>query len=185
MTSISALIKTHQETIEKLHELIPQIEKIAAHLIQAAKTHHTIFWMGNGGSAADSQHMAAELISRFQKERRPIASIALTTDTSILTAISNDYDFDLVFSRQLEGLCKSSDVVIGISTSGNSQNVLKGIETAKSKGAITIALTGNNGGKLKPLADECLVIPAHVTARIQEAHTLVAHILCEMVEEAL
>jgi len=185
MTNIADLIKNHQQTIKKLDGLIPQIERIAQKLINAARSNHTIFWMGNGGSAADSQHLAAELIGRYKKERQSIASIALTTDSSILTALSNDYDFNIIFARQLEGICHPDDVVIGISTSGNSENVLKGIEMAKSKGAFTIGFAGRDGGKLKTRVDECLIIPAQDTDRIQEAHILIGHILCEMVEEAL
>jgi D-sedoheptulose 7-phosphate isomerase len=143
-----------------------------------------IFWMGNGGSAADSQHLAAELVARFARERRALASIALTADSSILTAVANDYSFDRVFGRQLEALCHSNDVVVGISTSGNSENVVFGVRTAKRLGAFTVALTGSGGGRLAREADASLVVSSSVTARIQEAHILIGHILCDWIETA-
>ncbi len=185
MATFSDLINSHLSVIEKLHALTPQLEKIAQKLIEAAKADHTIFWMGNGGSAADAQHMAAELVGRFKQERRAIKSIALTTDTSILTAIANDYSFDHIFARQLEGLCRENDVVVGISTSGNSQNVIQGFRMAKEKGAYTIGLTGGKGGELKMLADDCLVVPEFDTAHIQEAHLLIEHGLCQMIEDEI
>ena len=141
--------------------------------------------MGNGGSAADCQHLAAEFVGRFTRERRALPSIALTVDTSILTAIGNDYGFDAVFSRQIEALANQGDVVIGISTSGNSPNVLNAMLVAKEKGCVTVAFTGETGGKLAPLCDLTLKIPSKVTARIQEMHILCGHILCDIAEEAL
>ncbi len=142
-----------------------------------------ILLFGNGGSAADSQHIAAEFIGRFQKERRALAAIALTTDTSALTALGNDYGFDIVFSRQIEALGKAGDVAIGISTSGNSKNILEAIKKAKAMGLVTIVLTGGNGGLLAPLADIKLIVPATVTARVQESHIIIAHTICELVEQ--
>ncbi len=139
--------------------------------------------MGNGGSAADAQHIAAEFIGRYKKERRPVAAIALTVDSSILTCVGNDYGYDQVFSRQVEALTNKEDVVIGISTSGNSENVIRGIEKAREIGAKTIGLLGNQGGKLKDKVDLAIVVPSENTARIQEAHITIGHILCEILDE--
>lgn len=141
-----------------------------------------IFWLGNGGSAADCQHLAAELVGRFERERKGLASIALTTDTSALTAIANDCGFDQVFARQVEALCRPGDLVVGISTSGNSRNVLEAIRTAVSKKIRTVGLSGRDGGKLTAEADICLVVASNNTARIQEAHILIGHILCDLAE---
>jgi D-sedoheptulose 7-phosphate isomerase len=142
-----------------------------------------ILLMGNGGSAADAQHIAAEFIGRYKKERRPVAAIALTVDSSILTCIGNDYGYDAVFSRQVEGLAKKEDVVIAISTSGNSENVIRGVEKAREIGAQTIGLLGNQGGKLKDKVDLAIVVPSNNTARIQEAHITIGHIICEILDE--
>jgi len=139
--------------------------------------------MGNGGSAADAQHIAAEFIGRYKKERRPVAAIALTVDSSILTCVGNDYGFDVVFSRQVEGLAKKEDVVIAISTSGNSENVIRGVDKAREIGAKTIGLLGNEGGKLKDKVDLAIVVPSSNTARIQEAHITIGHIICEILDE--
>ena len=144
---------------------------------------HTIYLMGNGGSVCDCQHFAAELVGRFQKERQAMAAVALTTDTSILTALANDYSFDVVYSRQIEALVRSGDVVVGISTSGNSSNVLRGFAAARERGAKTVGLTGRSGGKMKGICDICICIPSDVTARVQEAHLLVEHLVCQRIEE--
>ncbi len=145
----------------------------------------TIFWCGNGGSASDSQHIAAELVGRFNKERRALKSIALTTDTSILTSVGNDYGFENIFSRQLEGLGSSGDILVGITTSGNSENIIRAFQTAKELGITSILLSGKDGGKAKKNSDHSLVINSDTTARIQEAHILIGHILCELIEERL
>jgi len=139
--------------------------------------------MGNGGSAADAQHIAAEFIGRYKKERKAVAAIALTVDSSILTCIGNDYGYDSVFSRQVEGLAKKEDVIIAISTSGNSENVIRGVEKAREIGAKTIGLLGKQGGKLKDKVDLALVVPSNNTARIQEAHITIGHIICEILDE--
>ncbi len=139
--------------------------------------------MGNGGSAGDAQHIAAEFIGRYKKERRPVAAIALTVDSSILTCIGNDYGYDSVFSRQVEGLAKKEDVVIAISTSGNSENVIRGVEKAREIGAQTIGLLGKQGGILKDKVDLAIVVPSTDTARIQEAHITIGHIICEILDE--
>ena len=179
------LLDEHIETMHQLKVLAPKIEQAAHKMLDAVNNGGTIFWMGNGGSAADSQHLAAELIGRFKLERRAIASMALTTDSSILTCLSNDYDYSIIFSRQLEALCGPHDVVIGITTSGNSRNVLEGVKTAKQKGAYTIGLSGHQGGMLAEAVDLCLTVPSNVTARIQEGHIFVGHTMCELVEHAV
>ena len=138
--------------------------------------------MGNGGSAADSQHIAAEIVGRFKKERKGMPAIALTTDTSILTSVGNDYGYDYIFARQIEALCRPEDLVIGITTSGNSANVVRAMQAAKEIGATTVGLTGGSGGQLTAICDVNLVMPSSVTARIQEAHIFVGHSLCEILE---
>lgn len=145
----------------------------------------TIFFFGNGGSAADAQHLAAELVGRFILERRPLSALALTTDTSILTSIGNDYGFDQIFLRQIQGLGRPGDVAIGLSTSGNSPNVLAAIDAARANGLVTVAMTGQGGGQLNDRVDVCLRVPSTVTARIQEAHIAIGHLLCQGVDEAV
>jgi D-sedoheptulose 7-phosphate isomerase len=184
MINFQANLQEHFNTMQMLEPMFPQLEQIAKRMCDALAQGGKIFWMGNGGSAADSQHLAAELIGRFKKERPAIPSIALSTDTSILTCLSNDYDFSIVFSRQLEALCQPQDVVVGLSTSGNSANILKGVAAAKNIGAYTIGLSGNSGGQLATAADVCITIPSTNTARIQEAHIFIGHSLCEWIEEA-
>lgn len=176
----------HLQTIELVREtLMEPIKKIGQHLAQSLANGHTLFWCGNGGSAADSQHMAAELVGRFKKNRRALRSIALTTDTSVLTCVANDFSYDDIFARQVEALGQPGDVLIGISTSGNSENVLRAFKTGKGMGLMTIALLGKGGGPAKDLVDHALVIPSDTTARIQETHILIGHILCEMIEQEL
>jgi D-sedoheptulose 7-phosphate isomerase len=165
--------------------LAPQIEQAAKLLVAALKNGNKIFFFGNGGSAADAQHLAAELIGRYKKERRALPAIALTTDTSILTCLSNDYSFDLVFARQIEGLAQKGDVAIGLSTSGNSANVLKAFIKAKELGCKTIALLGCGGGKIAPAADLAITIPSNNTPRVQESHITIGHILCNIIEQEL
>jgi D-sedoheptulose 7-phosphate isomerase len=164
--------------------LIKKIRKTAELIKSTLKRGGKIFVFGNGGSAADSQHFAAELVGRFQKERKGLAACSLTTDTSILTSLANDYSFNLIFKRQLEALATSRDIAIGLSTSGNSKNVLAGIRQAKAMGLKTIGFTGQPSGKLGGLVDIVLNAPSKVTARIQEIHGLLIHIICEIVEEA-
>ena len=167
----------------KTMEQMDVIQLMAERCKEALKSGNKVLFCGNGGSAADAQHLAAELIGRFQKERRSLASVALTTDTSILTAVANDYGYDEVFARQVEGLGRSGDVLIGISTSGNSANVVKAALKARDTGMHTIAFTGEGGGKLKDICDITFAVPSKVTARIQEMHIMVGHIICELVEE--
>ena len=176
----------HLQTIELVHEVLAEpIKKISQPLSHSLANGGTLFWCGNGGSAADSQHLAAELVGRFKKNRRALRSIALTTDTSVLTCVANDYSYDDIFARQVEALGRPGDVLIGISTSGNSENVLRAFEVAKQMGLKTIALLGKEGGYTKDLSDHALVIPSDSTARIQEAHILIGHILCELIEQEL
>ena len=162
-----------------------EIEQIVGFIIKAYKAGGKVVLFGNGGSAADAQHIAGELVGRFLMERRALPAIALTTNTSTLTAMANDYGYETVFSRQVEALVNEKDVVIGISTSGNSPNVIEAIKAAKTKGARTIGLTGRNGGKLAEVADLVLAVPSDSTPRIQEAHITIGHIVCELVEKEL
>lgn len=176
----------HQEVISKTHEAVKeQIFAVTLTIVSSLKKGGTLYWCGNGGSAADSQHLAAELIGRFSKNRRALRSIALTTDSSVLTCVANDFDFDQIFSRQLEGLACESDVLVGLSTSGNSSNILKVFQKAKSMGVTTIGLLGGSGGTALNVVDHALVIPSRCTSHIQEAHILIGHILCELIEKEL
>lgn|SRR3990167_6918972 len=182
--TIQQSLRAHAETIARLDALIPDIVRLSQLMQESLTRGGKILLLGNGGSAADSQHIAAELVGRFHKERRGLAAIALTTDTSILTSVGNDYGYDHVFARQVEALCRPEDVLIGISTSGNSANVLRAIEAGREIGATTVALTGEGGGKLGALCNLTLAVPSHVTARVQEAHILIGHILCELIDNA-
>ncbi|MFT5465339.1 MAG: D-sedoheptulose 7-phosphate isomerase [Verrucomicrobiales bacterium] len=178
-------LEEHLETMRSIESQAEVFGQIAEKMIAAMRAGGKICFMGNGGSAADSQHLAAELVGRFQKERRGLASIAFTTDTSILTAVANDYGYDAIFSRQVEGLCGPSDIVVGLSTSGNSPNVLAGIERAKEMGVFTVGLAGKDGGKLAAAADLAIVVPSPKAARIQEAHIFIGHTLCEAIEDSI
>lgn len=182
---IQQAITDHLVVIQALPEQKAVLERIAGAMTRALLAGNKILWCGNGGSAADSQHLAAELMGRFRRERRGLPSIALTTDTSLLTAVANDYSYERVFSRQVEALCQKGDVVVGISTSGNSRNVLLAMEMARVLGAFTVAFTGAGGGSMAELADAALRIPSKDTARIQEAHILCGHILCDWIERAV
>ncbi len=166
-------------------ELIDGIIRISDTIIEALKSGHKLLIAGNGGSAADAQHMAAELVGRFYKERRGYAAIALTVDSSILTAIANDYSYDNIFARQIDALGQEGDIFIGISTSGNSKNIIEAVYESKRKHLKTIVLTGNNGGELIEISDYSFIIPSFITPRIQESHILIIHIICEIVENTL
>ena len=172
----------HTAMFNALEPLFPLISDVGIAMQNCIRNCGKILLMGNGGSAADSQHIAAEIVGRFKKERKGMPAIALTTDTSILTSVGNDYGYDYIFARQIEALCRPEDLVIGITTSGNSANVVRAIEAAKSIGATTVGLTGGSGGKLLSLCDFNLIMPSSVTARIQEAHIFVGHSLCEILE---
>jgi len=164
---------------------IGEIERMVEFIITAYKTGGKVVLFGNGGSAADAQHIACELVGRLGVKRQAFPAIALTTNTSTLTAVANDYGYEAVFSRQIEALVNEKDVVVGISTSGNSPNVVEAMKMAKIKGAKTIGLTGGNGGKLAEVADLVLIVPSDSTLRIQEAHITIGHIVCELVEKEL
>jgi len=168
--------------IQKSTILYEEIEKSITTISECLQKGNKVILFGNGGSAADAQHIAAELIGRFAMERKSFPAVALSTDSSVLTSLSNDYSFDHVFSRQCESLVSSGDVVIGISTSGNSKNVKNAIITAKTKGATTIGLLGNKGGIIKDNVDVSIVVDSSSTARIQEVHRVIYHIICENVE---
>lgn len=166
-------------------ELAADIEQAARMWTGTLRSGGLIALCGNGGSAADAQHLAAELAGRYRRERRAFRALALTTDTSILTAVGNDLGFETVFARQVEGHMRPGDLLVAISTSGNSPNCLRAVEQARAQGVATMGLTGASGGLLKPLVDLCLCIPSDDTARIQEAHITVGHIVCDLVEAAL
>ena len=178
-------LQAHKETIEKsIATMIPQIEEASKMVIETLKRGNRVLLCGNGGSAADAQHIAAELTGRYKVERRGLCAIALTTDTSALTAIGNDYGFDRIFDRQVEALVREGDLLIGISTSGNSLNVLSALLLAKEMGAKTLGFSGKGGGKLNYACDVNLVVPSDDTPRIQEMHILIGHILCQAVDNA-
>jgi len=185
MVDISQIIVEHQSAIESLNSIRTEIEQVANRMIRCMKNGGKILWMGNGGSAAECQHLAAEIVGRFTRERRGWPSLALTTDTSILTAVANDYSFDEIFARQIEALCQPNDLVVGISTSGNSRNILCGFRKARTVGAFVVALTGGDGGASTEIADISVVVPSRVTARVQEAHALIGHIWCEFLDQFL
>ena len=177
-------IREHLKVVEQLQAQQPLLETIALEMTDAILGGNKILWCGNGGSAADSQHLAAEFVGRFRRERKGLPSISLTTDTSVLTSIGNDYGYEDVFRRQVEAHCEVGDVVVGISTSGNSRNVVAALEEAKKQGAFTVAFTGEGGGKMAGIADATICIPTHDTARVQEGHILCGHMLCDWVEIA-
>lgn len=180
-----------QESIEakqallKDEKLLYAISALANEIVESLSNGGKLLVCGNGGSAADALHIAGEILGRFVMERPGYAAIALNADVATLTAVGNDYGYDHIFSRQVEGLMNHNDVLLGISTSGNSENIVRAFEKAKEKGGKTALLTGKTGGKLKDLADYAIIVPANVTARIQECHTCIYHILCELVEKGV
>lgn len=176
-------IAEHQAVLNLLSELNPVLERIAVQMTKTLQNGGKILWCGNGGSAADSQHLAAELVGRFRRERRGLPSIALTTDTSILTSVANDYGFEQVFRRQVEAHCVRGDLLIGISTSGTSKNVCAALRTAREMDAFTVAFTGADPALVGTIAHETLCIPSKNTARIQECHILCGHMLCDVVDQ--
>jgi D-sedoheptulose 7-phosphate isomerase len=183
---IENIIRQSISVKEKIAQCcLGDIRRIAEACIQTLKKGGKILLCGNGGSASDSQHLAAELVVRFQKDRRAIAAIALTTNTSILTAIGNDYGYEKVFSRQLEALANNNDLLIAISTSGKAKNVKEAVKKAKEMGLKTIAFTGENGKEFAKSCDLSIIVPSSNTARIQESHICIGHILCELIEETL
>ena len=178
----SAAVK---EQMREDAEITETLATIAREIIEAYRKGNKVLLCGNGGSAADSQHICAELVGKFYMTREPLAAVSLTVNTSSITAVGNDFSFDEVFIKQMKGLGQAGDVAIGISTSGNSKNVILALDAAKEKGLVTVAFTGDSGGKLKDRVDHCLRIPSSDTARIQEGHITAGHIMCEIVEKAL
>ncbi len=179
--SIEASIATKQEILAT-PALLERIETVAEVMVKALREGKRILWCGNGGSAADAQHLAAELSGRFYYDRPPLNSEAMHCNTSYLTAVANDYGYDLIYSRMIDGACHPGDVLVGISTSGNSKNICNAFRKAKELGVITIAMTGASGGEMKELADFLLNVPSTDTPRIQESHIMLGHIICEIVE---
>ena len=166
-------------------ELIRKILGVAEDIVKALKSENKVLICGNGGSAADAQHIAAELLGKFYMERKALPAISLNTNVSVLTAVANDYSYEDVFSRQVEGLGNPGDILIGISTSGNSKNILKALKTARTLNIKTVGMTGITGGKMKDLSDVCLAVPSDVTPRIQESHITIGHIICEIIEKEM
>lgn len=175
----------NEANFRKLREQAEDIAASAQLALQCLKAGGHLFFCGNGGSASDAQHIAAELVGRFMKERRALAATALHANTSTLTAVANDYSYDVIFSRQIEGLAKKGDMLFALSTSGNSKNVLKAAETARAMGMKVIGLTGSKGGSLAGLCDICLKVPSDKTPRIQEMHIAIGHVICAMIDEAV
>lgn len=185
MQKFEDAVSGHLDVVEEFRrqqEIVAQIGRV---LIESLRQGGKILWCGNGGSAADAQHLAAEIVGRFQRNRRALPSIALTTDTSILTAVANDFGFTSVFQRQVEALCSPKDVLVAISTSGNSPNICAAVGAAKAIGATTVVFTGKDGGSLAGLADLTLYVSSSETARVQEVHILCGHILCDWIETAI
>jgi D-sedoheptulose 7-phosphate isomerase len=184
MSTIAQHLKDSSRVKEQAAAQTGDAERVASEIVRALRGGHKLVIFGNGGSAADAQHFAAELVGRFEKERAGLPAIALTTDTSAITAIANDFGYDDVFSRQVQALVKAGDVVVGISTSGNAKSVLKGIEEAKKLNAWTAGLSGMTGGKLKAVVDCCITVPSERTAHIQETHIALIHAICATVDAA-
>jgi len=186
LENIYAAFDAHMSAMQSSRDLLSHdICRFAALVVETLKSGHKVLVMGNGGSAADAQHFAAELVGRFLRERQALAALALTTDSSILTAIGNDYGFEKIFSRQVEALAFRGDLVIGISTSGNSPNVLAALQAAASMGCRTVGLLGRDGGAISPIVDLALVVPSQATPNIQEVHAFVIHVVCDLVEQAV
>jgi D-sedoheptulose 7-phosphate isomerase len=181
-TVFDKAIAEHLDVIRGVEEQVELLEAIARAMCDTLRSGGQILWCGNGGSAGDSQHLAAEIVGRFRRERRGMASIALTTDTSVLTSIANDYGYEAVFARQVEALGRAGDVLVGISTSGNSHNVICALETARAQGLTTVAFTGEGGGRMAALADHLFAVGSRDTARVQEAHILAGHMICDWIE---
>ena len=179
------ILDEHSELVFRIEALAPVIDSAGQAIIGCLQQGGSVFFCGNGGSAADCQHLAAEFTGRFVRERGPLAGVALTTDSSALTAIGNDYGFEEIFARQIAGLGKPGDCLVAISTSGNSKNVIRSVEAAKTVGVATIGLLGRDGGALKEICDIAVVVPCETTARIQEMHILIGHSWCEAVDETI
>lgn len=182
--NILKAIDEHIAIMEELKKRENEIKRFGEILVETLKKGNKVLIMGNGGSAADSQHIAAEIVGRYKKERKGLPAIALSTDTSIITAVGNDYSYDFIFKRQIEALAVKGDLVIGISTSGNSKNVIEAIKEAQKNGCFTIGLLGKDGGLLKSLVDFDITISTNNTPRVQETHTFIYHTICEILDEA-
>jgi D-sedoheptulose 7-phosphate isomerase len=184
MEFLEGEIAEHSALIERTKEAVgSEFARLVNVCSQALRSGHKLLFFGNGGSAADAQHLATEFVVRYSRNRRAQAAMALTTDTSALTAIGNDFGFEFLFARQIEALCQPGDVAIGISTSGNSENVIRGLQAAKGLGAVTVAFTGDGGGRLANQVDCGIFIPSKTTARIQEMHLMLGHVLCALLEK--
>lgn len=185
-SAVSQHLQEHLAVVSKLDtQLGDQIVDVARLIAKALASGNTLYWCGNGGSASDSQHLAAEFIGRFRNNRRPLASVALTTDTSVITCVANDFGYDQIFVRQVEALCRKGDVLVAISTSGNSRNVVEAVKSATQLGVTTVGLLSATGGALRELVTYPLLVPSTSTARIQESHILIGHMLCDLVEREL
>jgi D-sedoheptulose 7-phosphate isomerase len=185
MSLMSESLNSHLAAVKKLEPLQPAITAIAGKIVDSLRNGGKVILMGNGGSAADAQHIAAELVGRYKMERKAFPAIAITTDTSIVTAVGNDYGATHIFTRQIEAHAKRGDCVIGISTSGNSANVVEAIKVAREFGCTTFAFSGCGGGQMKDLVDIALVVESNDTPRIQECHILIGHIICDLVERGM
>jgi D-sedoheptulose 7-phosphate isomerase len=183
--NLQQAIDDHQVVMTSLSGLVPDVERVADRMVESLRAGGTVFWFGNGGSASQSQHFATELVGRYLVDRPGLASMALTTDGALLTAVANDGAFDDIFARQLEALCRPHDVAVGLSTSGASANVVRGLEAARERGAFTVGITGAHGGKVAHVAEAAIVVPSTQTPRIQEAHLFLGHELCNLVEQTL
>jgi D-sedoheptulose 7-phosphate isomerase len=176
----------HTALVARTRESVSgEFERLVRACIDALHSGHKLLFFGNGGSAADAQHLATDLVVRYRVKRPAIAAIALTTDTSALTAIGNDFGFDDVFARQVQALCRAGDVAIGMSTSGNSENVIRGLQAARAQGAVTVGFAGEGGGQLAPFVDHPIFVPSATTARVQEMHMLLGHALCALLEKEM
>ncbi|MDQ7824740.1 MAG: D-sedoheptulose 7-phosphate isomerase [Candidatus Eremiobacteraeota bacterium] len=184
-SELSLALEESIKAKEHLREMIPSLAHAAGMMVEAFRRGNKILVCGNGGSAADAQHLAAELVGRFEMERSPLPCLALTTNTSNLTAIANDYQFSRIFEKQVEAFAAPGDIVIGISTSGTSENIVRALQAGKEKGALAIGFTGKSGRTIKKIAHLCLTAPSERTCRIQECHVTMIHLLCEQVEKAM
>ncbi len=182
MSYVQSDYQALKKCVAAVESLLPQIEATGKLLVKRLHQGRTVYACGNGGSATDSMHLCEELIGRYRGERRPLPAVSLNTDTSVLTCIANDYGYERIFSRQIESLGKENDILVGFSTSGNSENILQAFETARKHGVTSILLTGKDGGSIRAIADHCIIIPSDNTARIQELHTFILHAWLELVE---
>lgn len=188
METIKKIIEASVETKRKILQsktLLATVQKVVEVITETFKKGHRVYFCGNGGSAADAQHLAAEFSGRFYTDRKALPAEALHCNTSYLTAVANDYGYDVVFSRMIDGIGQKGDVLIGLSTSGNSPNIIKAFEVAKEKLMITVAFTGETGGKMKDMVDHLINVPSKDTPRIQETHIMIGHIICQLVEEKM